>query len=624
MIFPISNVVSRVDAIYRDQPYFLRMKARLLAGFGFFMIAFVALNLLKILWVQPPWLEIRFGFNAIFCSAAVVSLICVFRCRLKDAGNALVLISLIPVHALILLVPRFYEPLAAAVSLFSYDLICLLIALVFASRWVAIFSLVFTVFAQLVFHYRVLNKEVIPGSLQFAADTLLRDGLIATGFVFCLGITLAALIETAHRRSEEALRETRAMNSELERLVAERTQELQEATVRAETASRAKGEFLENMSHEIRTPLHAIIASSELLQCHDDLSPSAFEKSRLIAESGEILLKQIGDILDLSKIESGRIDIENAPFVPRKLIEDCAAMLVVAAELKAVDLVSSTDAELPLSVLGDSFRLRQILLNLVANAIKFTPVGGLVELRAISDGLDADSVTIRFEICDTGIGMDESALGRIFGRFSQADASTSRTHGGTGLGLSISARLVELMGGRLHAESEPRQGSVFSFVLTFPVVAAAAESIRVPDADALFHLRVLVADDNAINRRIIALQLEKLGCTCTLKCDGVELLDALREGPLPDVIFLDCEMPNLDGWAAAQQLRAWASAPDATDQQRQASGIPVVALTAANSPDDRSRCFAAGMNEFLSKPVKLAEIKRALTDVMSTRNSNNS
>jgi CheY-like chemotaxis protein len=268
--------------------------------------------------------------------------------------------------------------------------------------------------------------------------------------------------------------------------------------------------------------------------------------------------------------------------------------------------------------------LRQVLLNLVANAIKFTPEGGLVELRAISDGLDADKVTMRFEVRDTGIGMDESALGRIFERFSQADSSTSRTHGGTGLGLSISARLVELMGGLLHAESELQHGSVFSFVLTFPVVAAAAESIRVPDADALSHLHVLVADDNAINRKIIALQLEKLGCTCTLKCDGIELLDALREGPLPDVIFLDCEMPNLDGWAAARQLRAWASAPDATEQQRHAASIPVVALTAASSPEGRSRCVAAGMNDFLSKPVKLAEIKRALSDVMSARDSSNS
>ncbi len=619
MIFPLLNVVSRVDAIYRDQPYFLRMKARLLAGFGFFMMAFVVLNLLKILWIQPPWLLFRFGFNAIFFAAALVSLSCVFNRRLREAGNVLVLMTLVPIHILLFFVPQFYEPLAAAFTLFSYDLICLLIALVFASRWVAISSLAFTMASQVVFHWLILNKEVIPGSPQFAADTLLRDGLIATGFVFLLGITLATLIETAHRRSEAALRETRAMNLDLERLVTERTQELQAATVRAETASWAKGEFLENMSHEIRTPLHAIIASSELLQCQDDLSPSAFEKSRLIAESGEILLKQIGDILDLSKIEAGRIDIENAPFAFHRLIGDCAAMLASAAELKAVDLVSSTDGELPTWVLGDSFRLRQVLLNLVANAIKFTPQDGRVELRAMLHAQEADSVTIRFEVCDTGIGMDELALTRIFERFSQADSSTSRIHGGTGLGLSISARLVELMGGRLHAESQPRRGSVFSFVLTFPVVDGPVELDRAPDADVVFSLHALVADDNAINRKIIALQLQKLGCGSTLTCDGFELLNALTDGLLPDVIFLDCEMPNLDGWAAARQLRAWSSAPDATDQQRRAAGIPVVALTAANAPEDRNRCVAAGMNDFLSKPVKLAGIKRALLDVIAAR-----
>lgn len=613
MIPLFTPIVERFDAIYRDQPYLVGRKARLLAVFCLLTVLFVPLNIAKLIWVQPPGLPFRFGFNAIFLAAAAMSLWWLVKGRVQTAGNGLALIALIPVHALILLVPEFREPMSAAVTLFSYDLVCLLLALVFASRRVAFALLVVMVGTQVAFHFMMLHSGPIGGSLRMAADTLIRDGLITTGFVFCLGVTLAILIETAHRRTAETLRETQAVKENLERLVLERTKELEAATARANEASRAKSDFLANMSHEIRTPLHAIIASSELLLGRNDLPPEAAEKSRIIAQSGELLLKQIGDILDLSKIESGQVELESMPFALVPLVKDCAALLASKAAFGSVTVECSLAPGLPPYLEGDSFRLRQILLNLISNAIKFTPPRGRVGI-AVTGGADhGGRVRIRFAVRDSGIGMDEAALGRIFHRFTQADSSTSRKFGGTGLGLSICLRLVELMGGQLEVESKAGEGSLFHFTLPFQVVDAVGEQLGGPqDVLERFDLAVLVADDNASNRQIIGLQLQKLGCRCLMAGDGGELLAALQRRPLPDLILMDCEMPVLDGCEATRRLRGWANDGRATDVQKAASQLPVIALTGATSPQDRAKCLAAGMTDFLAKPIKIANLQQAL------------
>ena len=604
----IVSLVERLDSAYRDQPHFTRLKARLLAAFALLLLVFVPLNLAKILWLQPPHLPLRVLFNLDFALAALLALHWVRRGRLTAAGNALVLVMVLPVHA-IAAVATLPQPLSAALSMFIFNLIVLLLALVFASRGVAAAAFGVMVAGHLWLHARTLQGAPMAGTLEFAAGTLFREGLIAMGFVFCLGAMLMAMLEAANRRSAESLRETRALNANLESLVAERTQALEVATLRATEASRAKGDFLANMSHEIRTPLNGIIAAADLLRRRADLPPSATEHVRLIADSGDLLLKLLGDILDLSKIEAGRLALESHSFELATLARDALALVSPKAAETGVRLDFTAGPEVGGWFDGDSFRLRQILLNLLANAVKFTPAGGEVRLTLSSPtpGL------VRFEVTDTGIGMDAKTLRHLFERFTQADSSTTRRFGGTGLGLAISARLVSLMNGRLEAKSVPGQGSTFHFTFPLPPTAAPGAAPVDPPSVAASGLHVLVAEDNAINRRILAAQLEKLGCTCAFAADGEEALAALEVAPaLPDIVFMDCHMPNLDGWETTRRIRAAADDPAASERQRAASRLPIVALTAAVMPEERARCLEAGMNDFLAKPVKLADLQRAL------------
>jgi signal transduction histidine kinase len=528
------------------------------------------------------------------------------RGRLESAGSALVLIAVVPIHIFMFLIPRFAEPVSGAVQLAISDFVFMLMALVFATRRVAFLVLAIAVVSHIGFHLLAL-RDPIPGSLRFTADLLLRDGLIVLGVVFALGFALDEILTATNRRSEEALAASRAVNENLERIVAERTRELEIATERAGEASRAKGEFLANMSHEIRTPLNGIIASSELLLARSDLTPAAAENARLIFESGELLLRLVGDVLDLSKVEAGQLEIEQQPFSLRAVTEDCVGLMRAAAERVGVRLESDLAPGLEGDFLGDGFRLRQILLNLLSNAIKFTPVGGSARLAILCDHSGENPKTVRFEVRDTGIGMDAAAMEKLFQRFTQADSSTSRRYGGTGLGLAISYRLVELMGGKLAVTSTPGRGSSFQFSIPLREVAReAAEAAGEPEDAGPLGLRVLVAEDNAVNRRILAAQLDRLGCTHRMAGDGAEALQLLESEPLPDVILMDCDMPNLDGWEASRSIRA---------RSGEAATLPIIALTAATLPEERARCFDAGMNDYLSKPVKLDNLRRVLSGV---------
>ena len=618
MLRPIRTYFDRLDSVYRERSYFVGLKARLLAGFSLLVLVFVPLNVAKLVWLQLPGLEFRFGFNLFMELAALLSLHWVQKGRTELAGNSLVLVTTLSIHALMLLVPVYSQPLSAAILMFAFDLIFMLLALVFASRWIAVGVLAIVVASQLAFHLREL-QEPITGSIRFAADTLLRDGLIALGLVFCLGIALVRMIEASHRQSEESLNASRAVNENLGHLVAERTRDLELAIDRANEASRAKSDFLANMSHEIRTPLNGIIASADLLQHRPDLSPGAAEHVRLIADSGELLLKQLGDVLDFSKIEAGQLVMETHRFDLTSLVADCVALVAPKALEGGMRFDYALEPGLPRHFEGDSFRLRQVLLNLMANAIKFTPAGGHVQLRIISVAAHANPALIHFEVRDTGIGMDEVAIKRIFERFTQADSSTTRRYGGTGLGLAISSRIVDMMGGRITAESVPGQGSVFHFTVPLRIIESMPDDAAAPKQRvACLGLRVLVAEDNAMNRKILAAQLAALGCPCTMAVDGEELLIALQQEPLPDVVLMDCHMPNLDGWEATRRLRSWSRDPDAPAVRRQAAMLPVVALTAAALPEERRRCLDAGMNGFLAKPVKLADLHRTLQPFVRT------
>lgn len=612
MAFLRPTIFERLDAVYADRPYFDGIKARLLAGFHGVMAGFLILNFFKLWVLSGPGFGYRLGFSGFMSVATAWSCWCLWRGKVERAGAVMVLGSVLPVHAGLLFVPDIQQPLAAAIQLFAFDLVFLVVALVFASRAVALVTLGVVVAGQLALHGLTLWGGVLGGSLEFAAHALLREGLIATGVVFCLGWTLMVMIEATQRRSEAALRETRISNENLERLVSERTRDLEEASAKANEASRAKGDFLANMSHEIRTPLNGIIASSELLRV-GPLSAEAAEHARLIAESGELLLKLLGDILDFSKIEAGQLALERRPFVLEPLIRDTIELLSPQARAGGVRLVATLAPELPAAFAGDSFRLRQILLNLLSNAVKFTPAGGRVELAVTVEDAAGDPVRLRFAVSDTGIGMSAETMERIFQRFTQADSSTTRRYGGSGLGLAISARLAAMMNGALKAESVVGEGSVFICTLALPRAELPSDADPARHADfAPLGLRVLLAEDNPVNRKILMSQLGRLGCVCTSVDDGEQALRALAAEPAPDLVLMDCHMPNLDGWDATARLRTWAEAEDATERQRRAGVLPVIALTAAVLPQERERCLRAGMNGFVAKPVKLAELHAAL------------
>ncbi|HEY8933378.1 MAG TPA: ATP-binding protein, partial [Rariglobus sp.] len=514
MLRPFATYLAQLDSTYGERPYLVGLRARILAIFCWMLLVLVPLNIVKLLWLNPPVVFYRILFNIFMAAACALALRWSRRGRLEAAGNMLVLGTVIPAHVLALLVPAYEQPVSAAILLFAFDLVFLLFALVFSSRRVSLAVLLVVVFSRIAFHLRELSTEPIAGSLKFAADALLREGLVVIAVIYCLGLALMRMIESAHRRSEESLIETRRTNENLGRLVAERTRDLEAASLRANEASRAKGDFLANMSHEIRTPLNGIIASADLLMRRSDLSPEAFEQVRLIADSGELLLKQLSDILDFSKIEAGQFMLETRRFEPAALVADCVTLLRAKADQGEVRVESSVDASLPRYLEGDSYRLRQVLLNLISNAIKFTPPGGEVRVVVSSVLPASDPVPVRFEVIDTGIGMDADTMKRMFERFTQADSSTTRRYGGTGLGLAISSRIVAMMSGRIEAESQLGKGTRFHFTLPFRINSTPPEvSVASPRGSVRLGLHVLVAEDNAMNRKIIGVQLGELGCS---------------------------------------------------------------------------------------------------------------
>jgi CheY-like chemotaxis protein len=322
-------------------------------------------------------------------------------------------------------------------------------------------------------------------------------------------------------------------------------------------------------------------------------------------------LNLLSDILDFSKIEAGQLELEKHSFKLAATVADTVALVAAKAGAGAVRVEFAVAPELPPQVEGDSYRLRQVLLNLLSNAIKFTPPGGRVQIAVTSAVPQADPAPVRFEVRDTGIGMDATVLARIFERFTQADTSTTRRFGGSGLGLAICSRLVEIMGGRLEVESTPGHGSTFHYTIPLRPIEAAAGSSAAP-ARRVTHLnlRVLVAEDNVVNQKLIGHQLKQLGCQFEIARNGEEALAALQQESLPDVILMDCHMPDLDGWEATRRIRGWAGDPLAF--RKKAAALPIIALTAAALPEERARCLEAGMNDFLAKPMKLEDLHRVL------------
>lgn len=385
-------------------------------------------------------------------------------------------------------------------------------------------------------------------------------------------------------------------------------EDLRSARNEAEAAAEAKSEFLANMSHEIRTPLNGVLGLSSLLE-DKTLPESVREVGKLVRTSGEMLRRVLDDVLDFSKIESGKLELEKEPFSLRESLEWSLGIYRKAALDKHLELKLSIEDAAPDYVVGDATRLRQVLTNLISNAIKFTERGSIeisVAIEKEKHGPEASRLSI--EVSDTGIGIPKDRIDRLFQSFSQVDASTTRRFGGTGLGLAICKRLVEMMGGEISARSTPGVGTALSF--SIPIGAATIKDPPSSNADNYNEPKqVLVVEDNVINRVVIQRMLERLGHSVELVTDGDTAIQKVLQVQY-DLLLMDVNMPGLDGLQTTRQIR---NLPTAHAQ------VPIIALTASAMMNDRRNCLKAGMNDYLSKPISMEALQAAIDRWTSNR-----
>ena len=393
--------------------------------------------------------------------------------------------------------------------------------------------------------------------------------------------------------------------------VTERTRveaELQQAKAAAESASRTKSDFLASMSHEIRTPMNAIMGIADLL-AKTSLTPEQDKFVQIFRRSGDNLLNLINDILDLSKVEASQLDLERTGFSLGDHLEKVIEMVAPRAQEKGLTLTCDIAPGVSNDLVGDPTRLRQVLLNLLGNAIKFTESGS-VALKVEPNGDTSVPTALRFTVSDTGIGIPGEILGRVFERFTQADSSTTRRFGGSGLGLTISKRLVELMGGRIWADSEVDKGSVFAFAVPFEVWLAVSRPVAMPvgagSEEPLPALRILMAEDSIDNCTITLAYLEDTPYQVTVAETGAIACQMFMAGRY-DLVLMDRQMPVMDGLTATRAIRAW-------EKANSRSPTPIIALTASALKGDRETCLAAGCTAYLTKPIKQDVLMQAIRD----------
>lgn len=442
-------------------------------------------------------------------------------------------------------------------------------------------------------------------------------GLLATGVSTALLARRLTHFINAVVEQQEVVQDAQEQHQKIQEQLRSVAFELEAARQLADAGSQAKSEFLARMSHEIRTPMTAVIGyADKILDVGDDPAQRR-DCVRIIKRSGDHLLALINDILDLSKVEAGKMTIESMSVAPAALLADVASIMRVRAQDKGLDFAVERDGPLPERIVSDPTRLRQILINLIGNGVKFTERGG-VKIVMKLDAAQSASPRLQIDVLDTGLGMSGEQINRLFRPFEQGDASTVRRFGGSGLGLCVSKRLAQLMGGTITVTSEPGAGSIF----TLSVPTGSLEGVRLLDRDedlylsalpadetepamsALTGLRVLLADDTDLTRDLVRYMLERYGASVDEVSDGLQAVESARAalacGRAYDVILMDVEMPTLDGYNATSRLRLGGYR------------APIIALTAHAMNDVRERCTDAGCDDFLAKPINPIDLVRVI------------
>ena len=474
--------------------------------------------------------------------------------------------------------------------------------------WIAFRFSVREVAAAIAALCAVMVLATVHGMGPFAQPDRWRTHLVLQSFICVTGGTslFMASVICQHRRAVDGLRRYTGQLDLSRRQLLKQSEELRAARDEAGRASQMKSEFLATVSHEFRTPLNAVIGMTDLL-LDTPLSQEQGEYVATVQASGRALLALVNDILDMSRIEAGKLTIEKVEFSLREVVSEVARVLAPAARKRGLDFTVNFPEGGPPHFVGDPFRIRQVLMNLGSNAVKFTERGNVAIDVAPGAAVDG-KCRVRVRVRDTGIGIPADKQSLLFEKFIQADTSVTRRYGGSGLGLAISKRLVELMGGEIGLKSESGQGSEFWFELPLKVAAglpgdttaserAEERGRRVPAG-----LRVLVAEDNVVNQRVAAHLLAKLGCVVETAENGAAAVRMVRGG-LYDLVFMDCQMPEMDGYTATAEIRRLGSK----------GRLPIIAMTASAMAGDRERCIAAGMDDYLTKPLDLGSLEDTLS-----------